>query len=441
MTKTVAKLFAAFFIALTALAGFAPAAGAQSELLFGQSHYYSVVFRGNGEAIVYAKMVIPNPGDTPLADLSFEVPSAVPTEMAIYQMTVQPPCNRYAPMMSGASIAPCLEYGTPNYDNGSYSTGSVSGGSAYYYGNSQAHYTKVDFTNTGNLYKFTLPNPVPANQTTAVVVAYAARGYVSDSFGLFKFNFETLKVPSRVSSLQVAVDVDSDLILKGKKAVINYAVPAAATATGLGLAAGKADISSQQFNNTVSSIGSYGALVKTAKNLSPNESFSVKGEYSASWWRLNLFAIVLTVLIIALIIVGIYFLARFMKRKHKKAEPSAPKAAWAANDWISVTNAWVSFASVGIMMIVSWLLPNLTRLLDMVYDPMVSIVIALATVLFFAIAIFAPGIIVATRRHSWRSFVAILIAELIWLVIFLIIYFVLFRSGAIANPSPVPMMY
>jgi len=60
-----------------------------------------------------------------------------------------------------------MEYGAPSYDN-----------SAYYYGNDQAHYTKVDFTNSGNLYKFTLPNPVEANQTTAVVVAYAARGYV-----------------------------------------------------------------------------------------------------------------------------------------------------------------------------------------------------------------------------------------------------------------------
>jgi hypothetical protein len=439
MTKTVAKLFAAFFIALTALAGFAPAAGAQSELLFGQSHYYSVVFRGNGEAIVYARLVIPNPGDTPLADLSFEVPSAVPTEMAIYQTQIPVSCARYAPVTPGMpldSSSNCLEYNAPNPD----------GLTPDYYGNyrmpiGQSQYKKVDFTNVGNLYKFTLPQPIVPYKTTTVVVAYAAKGYVTDSFGLFKFNFETLKVPSRISTLQVAVDVDSDLILKGKKAVVNYAVPATATATGLGLAAGKADISSQEFNNTVSSIGSYGAMVKTAKNLSPNESFTVKGEYSASWWRLNLFAIVLTVLIIVLIIVGIYFLARFMKRKHKKAEPSAPKAIWAANDWINVTNAWVSFASVGIMMIVSWLLPNLTRLLDMVYDPMVSIVIALATVLFFAIAIFAPGIIVATRRHSWRSFVAILIAELIWLVIFLIIYFVLFRSGAIANPSPVPMMY
>jgi len=415
MTHAVAKFFAAFFIAITMMAGLAPAAGAQSDLLFGQNHYYSVVFRGNGEAVVYAKMIIPNPGDTPLADLSFQVPGAIPTEMAIYQMTVSSPCMRYAPMAPGLSSAPCMEYGAPSYDN-----------SAYYYGNDQAHYTKVDFTNSGNLYKFTLPNPVEANQTTAVVVAYAARGYVKNSFGLFKFNFETLKVPSRISSLQVAVDVDSDLILKGKKAVINYTVPASATATGLGLASGKADVASPEFNRTVSSIGSYGALVKTAKNLSPNESFTVKGEYSASWWRLNLFGIVMTVLIIAAIIVGIYFLSRFLKRKHKKTEAaSAPKAAWAGSDWINITNAWVSIASAAAMAIGAWFFPIVMRAQDTVYNATLAMATVLVAFLFFIIVIFAPGAIVATKR-GWRSFVAILIGEFLWLVAFMVIYSVFF---------------
>jgi hypothetical protein len=430
MTKAVAKFFAAFFVAVAALAGFAAPSSAQSELLFGQSHYYSVVFRGNGEAIVYAKLVIPNPGDTPLADLSFEVPGAVPTEMAIYQMTVPAPCNRYLPMTSGMIVQPCAEYGTPNYDN------------SYYYGTGQAHYTKVDFTNSGNLYKFTLPNPVAANDTTAVVVAYAARGYVKDSFGLFKFDFETLKVPSRITKLQVAVDVDSDLILKGKQAVVNYAVPAAANSTGLGLAAGQADISSQEFNNTVSSIGSNGAMVKTASNLSPNESFTVKGEYAASWWRLNLFGIVMTVVIIILIIVGLWLLRRSMnKRKGKKTEAEAAKAhALVSNDWISLTNALVSFGSVVLMVLASRALPVVTSVMNRVYDPTLSMALVLAVVLFYALAIFAPGIVMASIKRNWRPFVAILIGDFLWLVIYLIVYFTLFNTG-VTPPSVYPMMY
>ena len=431
MNQTVAKFFAAFFIAITMVAGLAPAAGAQSELLFGQSHYYSVVFRGNGEAVVYAKLVIPNPGDTPLADLSFEVPGAVPTEMAIYQMTAQGPCNRYAPMTAGMIVQPCAEYGMPNYDNG------------YYYGNNQAHYAKVDFTNTGNLYKFTLPNPVAANDTTAVVVAYAARGYVKDSFGLFKFNFETLKVPSRISKLQVSVDVDSDLILKGKKSVVNYAVPAAATSTSLGLAVGKADVSSQAFNNTVSSIGSNGAMIKNASNLSPNESFTVKGEYSASWWRLNLFGIIMTVVIIALIIVGIWFLARFMK-KRKSAKPQAAQAVvktapHGVGEWISLVNVLVSFGAVALMVIAARVVPMIASM-NVYYDQMVNIVAVLAFFLFYALAIFAPGIIVAIVRHNWRPFVAIMIGEFLWLIVYLVVYFAIFATGIMPH-QVYPMTY
>jgi hypothetical protein len=155
-----------------------------------------------------------------------------------------------------------------------------------------------------------------------------------------------------------------------------------------------------------------------------------------------LFGIVLTVLIIAAIIVGIYLLARFMKRKYKKTEATAaPKAAWAANDWINITNAWVSFASAAAVVIAVWLIPSITRVLDSNYDQTLALILALVTLLFFAIAIFAPGIIVATTKRNWRPFVAILIGEFLWLFFFLIIYIVFFHSGAITTPSPVPMMY
>lgn len=435
MTHAVAKFFAAFFIAITMVAGLAPAAGAQSDLLFGQNHYYSVVFRGNGEAIVYAKLVIPNPGDTPLSELSFQVPGAVPAEMAIYQMTIPAPCTRYAPMMEDRSYSPCQEYGDVNYNDAMEYSGYVNG---------QVHYAKADFTNSGNLYKFTLPEPVEPNKTTAVVVAYAARGYVTNSLGLFKFNFETLKVPSRISSLQVAVDVDSDLVLKGKKSTVNYTVPASATGSATGLSSSKADVASPEFNRAVSSIGSYGAMVKTAKNLSPNESFSVKGEYATSWWRLNLAGFLIAALVVAAIIVGIYFLSRFMKRKHKKPEAEAAhKAAWAANDWINITNAWVSLASVVAMVAAIKAFPYIDRAIGSFYDTTLEIIIALVALLFFVVVIFAPGIVVATRRRNWHSFVAILIGQFLWLIALLIIYYILFHSGATSGYGyeRMPMMY
>jgi hypothetical protein len=437
MKKFVAKGLAAFFITMIAVTGFAPAAGAQSELLFGQTHYYSVVFRGNGEAIVYAKMVIPNPGDTPLADLSFELPDAIPTEMAIYQMTVPAPCVRYAPLAPGLSTAPCMEYGAPDYGNPYYDS------QPYYYGNAnnQANYAKVDFANSGNLYKFTLPNPVAANQTTAVVVAYAARGYVKNSSGLFKFDFETLKVPSRVTSVSVAVDVDTDLILKGKKSTVNYAVSSAAGDTALGLSNTKADVASPQFNQAVNSIGYGGAIMKTAKDLAPNESFTVKGEYSASWWRLNLFGIILTILIIAAIILAIYFGGRFMKKKGKKSEVAASTPRKPFNGSITLTNVVAGLISAAAIFIIAYVVPAVASSLgiSIPYDEAFSAITAVVYILAGVVAIFGPAIFLATKR-GWRTFVAVLIYELCWLILFLIIYIVLFRTGIIP-PRAYPVMY
>lgn len=53
-------------------------------------------------------------------------------------------------------------------------------------------------------------------------MAYVAKGYANESLGLYKFNFETFKVPSRIEEIKVAVDVDSDLVLKVKKSSVDY---------------------------------------------------------------------------------------------------------------------------------------------------------------------------------------------------------------------------
>src|SRR3989344_4037119 len=120
---------------------------AQGEILFGQKHYYSVLFRGNGEAIVTARLELTNPNDQPLSEFSFQIPKANVSEVAMYQSEQSFPCLRYDYY---APNRPCLEYGAPDYRGGAY---------PQYGGN--VTYTKIDFTVVGNLYKFTLPSPVP----------------------------------------------------------------------------------------------------------------------------------------------------------------------------------------------------------------------------------------------------------------------------------------
>jgi len=419
MKKIILPAVSLFFILLSIAGG----ATAQTELLFGQNHFYTVIFRGNGEAITYAKIAITNPDEKPLTEFSFEVPKATPTEIVMYQMKLPQECVNYN---YSDPVRPCFEYREPDYARQYY---------YYGYSNGQAEYQKIQYTKSGNLYRFTLPTPVEAYKSTAIIVAYAVKGYVKESAGLYTFNFETLKVPSRIQEIRVAIDVDSDLLLKGKRASVNY--------NSLGVSSERAaapqSISSRDLDKVVGSIGSYGPIVKEAKNLAPNESFIVKGEYATNWFRLYLSSILLTVLIIAAIFAGVYFLVKFLKKRGGQGgqlvseanQQTPPQIPQGIINILNLTNAWVSLLSVVSVIVLTYLLnflgeSNLLRFGNI--DPVFSVVGVIAIILLYVLIIFGPAVGVATK-HGWKSFISILIAEFLWFLVFLIIYLVLFQSG------------
>jgi len=422
MNKIFHKIISLSLLSLFVLPIFVSTASAQGELFFGQNHSYAVIFRGNGEAITYAKIAITNPDEKPLTEFSFEIPKVSPTEIAMYQMKLPQECVRYDYKTPGR---PCLEWRDPDYAQRYYYYG-------YGYREGQTEYQKIQFTKSGNLYRFTLPTPVEPYKSTAIVVAYTAKGYVKKSFGLFKFNFETIKVPSRIEQIRVAVDVDTDLLLKGKRAQVDYGTPFV-----FEKAAAPQALSSRDLDIVVGKIGSYGPLVKEAKNLAPNETFIVRGEYATNWFRLYLSSILITILIIAAIFAGVYFLARFLKRRggqggqfgsgaNQQTPSQSPQGSISI---FNLTNASVSLLSVVLVVGLTYLLRFLLEsdlLRSMNIDPVFGIVGFITIILLYVLVIFGPAIIVAIK-HGWKSLVSILIAEFLWFVIFLVVYLVLFQ--------------
>lgn len=421
MSKIFRKIISLASLSLFVLPIFVGTSFAQSELFFGQNHSYTVIFRGNGEAITYAKIAIINPDEKPLTEFSFEIPKVSPTEIAMYQMKLPQECIRRDYNSPGQ---PCLEWREPDYAQRYYYYG-------YKYQEGQTEYQKIQFTKSGNLYRFTLPTPVEPNKSTAIVVAYAAKGYVKKSFGLFKFNFETIKVPSRIEQIRVAVDVDTDLLLKGKRAQVDYETPFVSEK-----AAAPQALSSRDLDRVVGKIGSYGPLVKEAKNLAPNETFIVKGEYATSWFRLYLSSILIMILIIVAIFVGVYFLAKFLKRRggqngqlgsetNQQMTPQTPQSSISI---FNLTNVSVSLLSVALVVGLTYLLRFLLEsdlLRSVNIDLVFGIVGFITIILLYVLVIFGPAIIVAIKR-GWKSLVSILIAEFLWFVIFLVLYLVLF---------------
>lgn len=430
--KNMKKIILSVAPLLFLLLGFTSGVFAQNELLFGQNHFYTVIFRGNGEAIIYAKIAITNPADQkPLTEFSFEMPKVSASEMVIYQMKLPQECvqNNY-----NDPTRPCLQYRDPDYAQRYY---------YYGYSNGKAEYQKVQYTKSGNLYRFILPTPVEPYKSTAIIIAYAAKGYVNEGLGLYKFNFETLKVPSRIQEIRVAVDVDSDLLLKGKRSSVNYN---AANLQSSELSA-PASISSRDLDNVAGSIGSYGPLIKEAKNLAPNESFIVKGEYATNWFMLYLSSILLAILIIDGIFAVVYLLVKFIKKRGGQSgqfgsgteanQQMSSQTPQSSISLLNLINASISLLSVALVVGLTYLLRFLLEsslFRSSYFDPVFGIVGFIAIILLYVLVIFGPAIDIAIK-HGWKSFLSILIAEFLWFMIFFIIYLVLFQSGLTSNIS------
>ncbi|TSC91067.1 MAG: hypothetical protein CEN90_615 [Parcubacteria group bacterium Licking1014_17] len=440
-----------FSIPLPSLASMPQPPVPDGGLVFGQSHYYSVVFRGNGEAVVYVRMTLNNQSSNPLKEFNFEMPGVTPTELSIFQQILKPICIRYdygkvVPLGYPSPVAPpngkCLEY----QDAGSEDVGNYMN----YYPNydGRVEYKKIEYEKIGNEYKFKLPTEVGAFKATNLIIFYAAKGYVSKSMGLFKFNFETLKVPARISYLRVAIDVDSNLYLKGIKSNVNYndwgvTVSGTQKEVATGFASPKMD-------NVVYQIGSYGALVKEAKNLSPNESYTVRGDYAENQWRLYLNSIIWTIVAIVALILFAYFLVRFLRRKYA-SYPTAldgqsqmkTSSIFGSYPMLVILVGLGSAVLVFLLTILfNWLLQygwyQLFGYSGAVFPALAFIVI----ILIYIFAIFGPGLLLANKL-GWKALLWVVLSEILWLLIFFVIYALVFYNKPQVYPlyrSDVPIL-
>ncbi len=267
-------------------------------LLGKQQHSYSVVFRGNGEAVVSSKLIVSNIQDTSITQLSLRVPKVDPQDVIAFQVIKETKCIRYQPYTPGeiSNISPpCIEYQEPNYYD--YSTNK---------------YQKATTEIKGDTIVVTLPAPIQSNKSSSIILYYRAFGYAKKNiFGTFNFAFETLKIDDRINNLTVGITTDSDLFLKGAKGKVNYrfnenAISQLKTAPEFGVPAPNSTIDSfyQQIGQ--------GSITKTATSLQPLDSYTVKGSYADSILSLYAKELLIAIFIFLLIITVI---VRLMKGK------------------------------------------------------------------------------------------------------------------------------
>src|SRR3990167_5788480 len=136
----------------------------------GQNQYYTVVFDGEGETAVAAKLTFQNATKDPIDSVDIEIPGTVVRLItAVQEISQQQPCLRYGPLPSYPQgeeqpqniMPPCLQY-----DYG-YSL-------PYYY----ILTTKEDHLSLSTKVTLTLPKSVNSQEQFSVLLYYKAVGYV-----------------------------------------------------------------------------------------------------------------------------------------------------------------------------------------------------------------------------------------------------------------------
>jgi hypothetical protein len=410
-------------------------------LPFGQSHFYTVTLRGNGEALVYLKTIFSNKDNTPLSSLKFTFPST-PQNLSVYQVTREPQCIRYRPMtletkeqavdsISFRKSEECLEYQEPDYQ----------------YGWGNTTYQKAQIVTEGNDVTVTLPNSIKLGSAGSLVLAYGDRGVTSkDLFGAYKFGFGTVKVNDTIQNMQVGVLTDPDYYLKDTKGTINYQAKETMTFAAAMPAADSRMSGNAQFDQFYNQIGQ-GTIVKNVSSLQPNESYSVKGVYADN--RMKLYGkeiswgVGIVVVVLVLVFGGLFI---GVKKAYAKSGDTTKKNVVALLPVLGL-----SFGSSILIFLYTLFLFGLSYFFGQMFPyymngylyPLIMILFAVISLSIYSLLLFVPGILVGIKKNVFSGVLTIILT-ILWLVVSSIILLVLFFLFSRSNgdqPYPVIAPY
>lgn len=286
--------------------------------VLGQEHAYSVLFRGNGDAVVTMRAAFTNDESSQTNTVSFRIPRVEPRRISAFQVIREPEFDYFQ-----------------------------------WYGQAKYQKAKTDFS--GDTLTITLPQSIKPNKSGAVFVIYSATGYTKkDLFGAYSYAFETFKVEtSSVSKATIGVSVDSDLVLAGAKGQVNYRF-SESDAMMVASSAEKMAVQSPQLDQLYSQIG-YGTITKNVSHLEPLESYTVRGRFADSWLRLYAKRLLLGILAFLAFVVGIILIGKRLVKNLTKQQAGVLALGLGV---FGLAVAFLLMITVGIVLVILLLLRN-----------------------------------------------------------------------------------
>lgn len=356
--------------------------------ILGQEHAYSVMFRGNGDAVVSMRANFTNEEEGPTNILSFRIPRVEPRRVSAFQI---------------------ISDQEPNYYQ--------------WYGQAKYQKSKTEFS--GDILTITLPQSVKPTKSGSVLIVFSATGYAKKNpFGAYSYTFETFKVKdASVSKATIGISVDSDLILDGAKGSVNYRFSEADTMS-MALGSEKMAVASPQLDQMYNQVG-YGTITKSTSNLEPLESYTVKGRYADSAIRLYGKGILIGLGIFIATVILLIFMGR------KITSSSAAIILPIGGSFLSA--ALIAVYTAGLFLL-------RTTIQQVVSYEMVGVVFILITIIsigIYGFLLIAPSILVGLRRGiTWGlgTFGLTILFLVINAVIMIVVLMLLYGNG---NQPPI----
>lgn len=349
--------------------------------ILGQEHAYSVLFRGNGDAVVTMRAAFTNEQQAQADTMSFRIPRAQPRRIIAFQIIREPRCVRYKPNEPNerARAPVCIQYQKPNYFQ--------------WYG--EAKYQKADTSFNGDTLTIAFPQPVKPDESGSVLVVFSASDYTKrDFFGARRYAFETFKIEgASIVKATVGVSVDSDLVLAGAKGAVNYRW-SETEVMSLSPAVDHAG-ASPQLDQMYGRVG-YGAITKSASHLEPLESYTVRGRYADSVLRLYAkhALIALGVMLAALVI--LFFLG---KTAFKDITEKSSKAGSTMDTALAIAGSFLSATLIIIYTAALFYLRNaVPQSISREAFGFLFVLIAVISVGLYGFLLVAPSIMMGIRR-------------------------------------------
>ncbi|MDD5331406.1 MAG: hypothetical protein PHE43_01105 [Candidatus Nanoarchaeia archaeon] len=380
---------------------------------FGQDQYYSVTFDKEGEAAVAAKITYYNSATEDMNEVVVELPGTNHRIVSVLQeyYAKEKRCSYWEDVcFKSDANGFCEEFKKQCNNWYEYQVYPP-----YYYA------LKYDEDKLSDSVKYTikLSKPIKSQETGSVILYYKSSDYVENSFGVYKFEFETLKIPYDSKYVSVAVDVVDDLKMSNTNSQTQYLDVSYDKAASF---AGGAQ--SEELYRYSNYIGNNGQRLEQTSNLDPWESLKVKGKYSSSWFNLHKGSILIWTLVGILVIVGAVLL---VKKGLKKQTSPALRI---------IGTSLVSTIVLGGLWFLAKILYDFVRNnLYYQYSSLVGILIITLTVILSLAIWIAPAVFIGLKygvKEGIWTVIATLGFTLILVVIAMIIIFSLKQ-----NPGPI----